>query len=427
MMKNFRAGLALKLLLPIALFIIINTCFTIIISNLHINMLTYILCEAAFLMLGLLLLLFFINKLFSSQMNLLIGLLNRTADFNLVFDNSVSKLKDKKDELGEITRAVLRLRNALRDIIGNIRKETDNVLSSSLNLAETTTQSSTSIEEVARAIEELAKGASEQAKEAQNGSDRLSGLSDEIETVAAKSKSIEGGIQKVEELNKIGKTSLDQLKDKFEKNTYITTEISRQVEYLSNESGAVSRIVETIQNIASQTNLLALNAAIEAARAGESGRGFAVVAEEIRKLAEQTSVSTKEINTIVSNIQEGIIQTKSKAEVTVEIVNKANDGIFETEKAFDVMSEAIRSVIRDLDILFKSVNIVNINKNNVITSNQEIMSISQTAAASTEEVSASIEEQTATIENIAYTAENLKRISEKLSKEVENFRLYKES
>ena len=66
---------------------------------------------------------------------------------------------------------------------------------------------------------------------------------------------------------------------------------------------AIGQIVDVITGIASQTNLLALNAAIEAARAGDQGRGFAVVAEEVRKLAEQSSMSASQISTLISNIQ----------------------------------------------------------------------------------------------------------------------------
>ncbi len=80
---------------------------------------------------------------------------------------------------------------------------------------------------------------------------------------------------------------------------------TKVIRNLGNQSKSIGKILTVIDEIADQTNLLALNAAIIAAQAGEHGKGFAVVANEIRELAERTSVSTREITTIIDSLQTG--------------------------------------------------------------------------------------------------------------------------
>lgn len=113
---------------------------------------------------------------------------------------------------------------------------------------------------------------------------------------------------------------------------------------LATESQNIGRVLDVIKSIAEQTNLLALNAAIEAARAGEQGRGFAVVADEVRTLAQRTSESTQEIESMIESLQQGVKSAVSSMEQGINQVDEANRSTNEAGVALREIVTAVDSI-----------------------------------------------------------------------------------
>jgi methyl-accepting chemotaxis protein len=383
------------------------------------------------------------------------------------------------DEIGAIARAYIALLSGLRTLIADVHQSVGQVRTAADELSQTSGQAATGSQEVARAVGDVAGGASQQAQSVGDVREVIRNLQQAIDKIEAGSHHTAGEVESASRLLNQMVASLDAVStsahgvadgsrraaDKARNGAQVVDsavsgmlrvrnavhESAVRIQGLEAVSDQISGITEVLQELSEQTNLLALNAAIEAARAGEHGRGFAVVAGEVRRLAERSGKSAREIDSLITNIQvatsEAVkamntgtaeVETGSKlAEDAGQVLQEILAVSQQAATEVNVIATSVQQLRADAQQVvraFHSVAVVT-DENSVATAEmaeqsgkmaraaEVVAEISQQNAAASEEVAASMEEMGASAEEVAASAHSLALVASDLQTTVSHFRL----
>lgn len=330
------------------------------------------------------------------------------------------------DSKGDIYTLVSNLNKATTNLNNLLLQITDSAVvveEASTEMLNASEEMSANTGEIASAIGQMSAGAQNQVVKVDEASNLVEGIRNSSNEMGSKAANINEAAKSGVESSKKGKEMVDNVATSMEEISVYSLKTNDSIKVLTQRSEEITRVLGVITEIASQTNLLALNAAIEAAQAGDAGRGFAVVAEEIRKLAEDSRSSAREIETLVADVQK---DTEQAAQVMETMNQSVKVGGRASTEASEVFKEIADSTTRTLSYSEEIVNATQYQQTDigkVVSITESVVVIAEQTAAGTEEVASSATELSSGMENYNQKSEQLTHVATALKNSVSKFKL----
>ena len=362
-----------------------------------------------------------VSNLMIKPLKIVTGIIDKQARLDFTRNEGTDGIKNRKDEVGVMCRAVSNMRHKLVDIISDIAQSSEKLTESNVQFTERFQEITENVSNVNIAVEEIAEGSTSQANETTSAGEQVGNIGQVIEQNVRNVEMLEETVKKMNELSNKASDTLIGLQKINEQTAGNIAIVSEQTNSTNTSATKIQEAVTLIQDIASQTNLLSLNASIEAARAGEAGRGFAVVAEEIRKLADDSAASADEINSIVEELIVNSNNSVGKMQEVASDSNRQMEELQSTIDSFDSLRECVEEVSRASGDITAQMTDLEKEKNIISGVVEQLAAISQENAASTEETSAAMQTLSGAVQDCQEETNELHQLSVDLKNEVAKF------
>ena len=351
-----------------------------------------------------------------------IQLVGRLAEGNL--DVWVDdKLLKKKDEIGELSRVTITLRDTMRSTIKEITDNAKALLEASQLLGTAADNTNGTMNDVRTAVSQVVDNSQLQAENSQSTSEQMKIMGDNITETSNEAELLSGNAASMQRSSEKASKTLLSLRQINEDVKKIIGEVQEQTNRTNESVKKIQAATTFINSIAEDTGLLSLNASIEAARAGDSGRGFAVVAEQIKNLSEQSNESSKEIEATAEVLRADSEKAVQAMQQMQEIIASQSESMQETQQVVAEVIEEIASSMKSIAQIKESSGRLEGVRNEVLQAVEHLSEISAENLDSTKSTYEQTEIVADTFKQVYNSADELKTIADKLVKSIEYFKM----